>query len=122
MMKKRISEIPALAVQGPPPASRSGQPQRSVLFREKASPRRIPLSAPSRRVPTRAEMDRRLGGRHLDLEVVIYGDVVADETREAALTVDERVAHEAAADAKHPYTDEEAAGRTLVARHRRPHP
>jgi hypothetical protein len=76
IVEMRIARIPALAKGGASRPSQEiveqGRPQRSVAFREQARPRRLYFPRQKRRVPTREEMDRRLAGRHLDLESVIY--------------------------------------------------
>jgi len=48
-------------------------PHPSALFHDTAEPRRLSLPPPTRTVPSREEMDARLGDRHIDLEAVIYG-------------------------------------------------
>jgi len=56
------------------PAAESDQlPRQSTLFRARERPRRFRLGGPRRQPPDLAELDRRLGGRRLDLEGAIYG-------------------------------------------------
>jgi hypothetical protein len=49
------------------------RPRRSTLFRGRQGPRRLRLRAPRQPPPSLEELDRRLAGKRLDLEGVIYG-------------------------------------------------
>ena len=48
------------------------RPRQSALFRARERPRRFRLGAPRSEPPALAELDRRLAGKRLDLEGVIY--------------------------------------------------